>query len=969
MPKPGTKRSSTKKKESKQKTGLSFTDVVQDAEAAEELAPNPKQGKHTRASARRGARDEPEENPAATQYFPGRVEELERALGITHKPQDDLTSVLVRAHTSAEREKRIEAKAKERKARPKRDRSMLVNETLAEDTHAISAVATRAGDAEAPTLADLVTPLVTAATPLEKEKQSVKKSLKRLARATEASIEPALPEHKVQEVERAKERQIINMEMRKWRPVVADVRRPNVEFPLHMARPATVARSANAIGKIGGSQTTVGRQVTDLLAAAGLVEKPVVPDGGEIETEEQYIALKEEYDKLTGKGEGPSKSRELAKLRMVMSAKQRKEAYVKNIKSKTYRRLLRKFKQKKEEKWMERLEQIDPKLAAIRRREKAEIQRIQERVTQKHKNNSKWARHMKEVAKSNKGARDALASGRQMAEKLLHRQQAGSRDDDEDDEDETEGKADDEENKQIDKLLEGGNSADLAAATSIIDALRAKVNEPLPATGIAALPFLQRAQERDRQKLLLDIDKFERGIAEATRNPEAFARAVQVGGKDKGVGKVLKQLGRQAVMAERLAEQEKEADELQARAAVDAPSLLAKVAKAGTTPIRTIQTAGQTKVAFGQTRELLLATTGQGKGKGSKGTTTSSAGALDEEGAGQAWAATAGVETAEETAEPAWGTDQSARRPKAAAAPATEAAEAEAAGGIALPDTLLDTSEPPAKRRKQRGQTRADTSEEAELEPAPAPAGEDSEHPAAGTAAPVLGKKAAKAAARAAQKTEQEQKAKAIAEKNADLVATADLLEVDDQEALITRAFAEDTSEIFAMQKHQRGLVDLPEVDRFGEGVMPGWGSWSSELPSKAEQLLAQRKEAREQHKQHILLQRPDLNLKHVIINTKQPLQVKAPALHLQRPPRKYTAAEWEKTIQTPLAPELNSAIANRMRLKPRVITKPGVAIRPIAEDNLPPEDAPQTTKRKSDLQNQQMLSNSGRGGAKRQRR
>ncbi|ENY64510.1 U3 small nucleolar RNA-associated protein, putative, partial [Entamoeba histolytica HM-1:IMSS-A] len=132
-----------------------------------------------------------------------------------------------------------------------------------------------------------------------------------------------------------------------------------------------------------------------------------------------------ENEKLVSKKmsieEQKERIQELAKLRGLMFYEEIKARRQNKIKSKKYHRILKHEKDKEKKKQIELMIEEDPELAVEFERKK-EFQRLQERITQRHKN-SNWARQMKQkgLMKINE-VRQAINEkdkiGKELAEKI-----------------------------------------------------------------------------------------------------------------------------------------------------------------------------------------------------------------------------------------------------------------------------------------------------------------------------------------------------------------------------------------------------------------------------------------------------------------------------------------------------------------------------------------------------------------------
>jgi U3 small nucleolar RNA-associated protein 14 len=106
--------------------------------------------------------------------------------------------------------------------------------------------------------------------------------------------------------------------------------------------------------------------------------------------------------------EALEKHNELSRLRALQSYEMAKAKRQNKIKSKKYHRLLRREKIRKQLKEFEELQEKDPE-AAMLKLEELDKARVQERMSLKHRNTSKWAKMQSARAKYNKDSRIALS--------------------------------------------------------------------------------------------------------------------------------------------------------------------------------------------------------------------------------------------------------------------------------------------------------------------------------------------------------------------------------------------------------------------------------------------------------------------------------------------------------------------------------------------------------------------------------
>lgn len=185
--------------------------------------------------------------------------------------------------------------------------------------------------------------------------------------------------------------------------------------------------------------------------------------------------------------------RELAHMRSLAFHYDQKMKRIKKIKSKKYRRIMKKER--------ERLAEGDAAGDSNAEREEeveAERRRVEERVTLRHKNTSKWVRRQLQrgEAKKDGDTRAAIEEQLRLHEELKQRQQKEVGD----------GRSDDDESP-------GGSDAGEAPDEGQLESLRLELqNENLEsnvpdAKGVMSLRFMQAAMERKRQHALRMVDE------------------------------------------------------------------------------------------------------------------------------------------------------------------------------------------------------------------------------------------------------------------------------------------------------------------------------------------------------------------------------------------------------------------------------------------------------------------------------
>ncbi|BGP02305.1 U3 small nucleolar RNA-associated protein 14 [Rhodotorula toruloides] len=144
------------------------------------------------------------------------------------------------------------------------------------------------------------------------------------------------------------------------------------------------------------------------------------------------------------------------------------------------------------------------------------------------------------------------------------------------------------------------------------------------------------------------------------------------------------------------------------------------------------------------------------------------------------------------------------------------------------------------------------------------------------------------------------------------------------QRELVKEAFAnDDVVADFAEEKRKEIERDAPREE---DNTLPGWGSWGGKGAKKA-------KNARKFITKIAGVDesaRKDAGLNHVIISERK--DRKAAKYMLKDLPFPYTsAAQHEHKLRTPLGPEWSTSTILRDQTLPEVLVKPGVTIRPVS--------------------------------------
>ncbi|KAL0489393.1 U3 small nucleolar RNA-associated protein [Acrasis kona] len=185
------------------------------------------------------------------------------------------------------------------------------------------------------------------------------------------------------------------------------------------------------------------------------------------------------------KAELVQRSREIAHQRAQLTFQQQKQARLKKIKSKTYRKIMKRQKAREQEAIDEEIKELDPEQAKEKLLQQ-EKDYIKERVTQRHKNSSAWVRQsMKSgTAHYNKDVGLSVAEQLKIGDDLRRKQF-----------------------KQVDDAEEIADRIADGSHTEVLDQLKEEIMEEKEMNkGLYNMKFMKQARER---KLLESLDLIE----------------------------------------------------------------------------------------------------------------------------------------------------------------------------------------------------------------------------------------------------------------------------------------------------------------------------------------------------------------------------------------------------------------------------------------------------------------------------
>jgi U3 small nucleolar RNA-associated protein 14 len=250
--------------------------------------------------------------------------------------------------------------------------------------------------------------------------------------------------------------------------------------------------------------TPFEKELEEALLKAGQADEQKMLEAEEAALQDDLGANKltmEEYKKRRG---------QLAQMRALMSYYEQRRHHMKKIKSKKYRRIRKRQRERLKDGALDAaLEDDEDNDLAKELQEKEEVARITERMSLAHKNTSKWARRiLKRGNKVDTDTRRALSAQLQRGDDLRKKMMGGTGDSDDDDEGGS-----------------GGEEEDLVeSARKILSSIEA--DDDLTRGGKSSLfklAFMQRGVEKQRErakeearKLLRELEANERDDYDAT---------------------------------------------------------------------------------------------------------------------------------------------------------------------------------------------------------------------------------------------------------------------------------------------------------------------------------------------------------------------------------------------------------------------------------------------------------------------
>jgi len=221
---------------------------------------------------------------------------------------------------------------------------------------------------------------------LDSEYSGLRKQMERIIEAKQRrQLQKGKPKYIVERELRKQQYNETVADVSEWEDIVKKNREADhISFPLQA--PPKISITTNSITASFVPRTDLEKEIMDIVNVSNISENKIM------EAESQIDNTLAEQDII-------NREIELQKLRHLMFHKERKLRRQKKIKSRRYRAIRRKQKEK-EKLSLAELDELDPD-AAIELREKLKLQAYKERMTLRHKRFGKWA----QAAVRNPGAK------------------------------------------------------------------------------------------------------------------------------------------------------------------------------------------------------------------------------------------------------------------------------------------------------------------------------------------------------------------------------------------------------------------------------------------------------------------------------------------------------------------------------------------------------------------------------------
>lgn len=380
-------------------------------------------------------------------------------------------------------------------------------------------------------------------------KQTIKNtgsaSGKRVKSATESSLNLIAvdADDKTKDaITRKQVREATDSSMKKYTPVLRELNSSkHVQFPMSAPESNPIPSSLSAIAAsatdrfaskpLHGSRNEIvahglTARMQSLLGQADLTVSPNVDSNDQI----MFSS-----DGAEGELADQQPLKYVAKLKAMLASENSRRKRLNKIKSKTYRRILRKEKERDKEKREKAFELLHPDIARKRLATKLMKARAEERVTQKHKNTSAWIKHAKKFSLFDSQAKDAISEQEALHQRLMQKidEQAGEGEDGD-----GEDNSGSEDETVVDQLLAG--DASVAEVTSKLwndgDSSDLSPQMVRARQELRDMKFMKSAKEREAKQYAEELRAFKEEVQQLTGESDGAAN--KLSGKRSGVGRM-----------------------------------------------------------------------------------------------------------------------------------------------------------------------------------------------------------------------------------------------------------------------------------------------------------------------------------------------------------------------------------------------------------------------------------------------
>lgn len=321
--------------------------------------------------------------------------------------------------------------------------------------------------------------------------------------STEGLIGVAVDEDEKLKTDRQATRDRVQEDMKKWKSHVREQKSGKaLSFPLKAPNqnpvPTTLGgvASTSRENRTAGAGTQLGGAMSEILAASGM-------SGVSSSDPEGFVPLPGAAGAEEVDDNEPANDRSyVAKLKALVGYELAKRRRFNKIKSKAYRRILRKEKERTREVRQRALELIDPEAARRKNQERMEKMRAEERATQRHKNTSKWVKHVKGMSKIDDDTKEALQEQNLARARLMAKAQEDAADDIVPSTD-----SDDDAERRVDELLTG---TDVRSMLWTADDAGAEPDDPLSKAKRALydMQFMKKARATQQTAFDAEVTAF-----------------------------------------------------------------------------------------------------------------------------------------------------------------------------------------------------------------------------------------------------------------------------------------------------------------------------------------------------------------------------------------------------------------------------------------------------------------------------